>query len=84
MATISLSFVAGQTVTHTKTVTSQHLVRLLAAERGLRSIPEATDAEVIQYVADEFFQHLKSRVKQHENRVASQAAEAGVTEIALT
>ena len=84
MATISLSFVAGQTVTNTKTVTGPHLVRLLAAERGLRVIPEATDAQVIQYIADEFFQHLKSRVKEYENHIAALAAVAGVIEIDLT
>ncbi len=84
MATITLTFAAGQTVSHPKTVTAQHLVRLLDAERALRGVPEATDAQIIQHIADEFFQGLKSRVKQHENRVAAQAAEAGVAEIALT
>lgn len=84
MATITIEVVAGQTATHSKTVSGAHLARLLAAERTLRNMPSATDAQTIQAVADSFFAFLRARVRHAEEAAALATASAAVTEIALT
>ena len=84
MATISISFVAGQTTTVTKTVSGAHLTRMLAAFRAHFGIPAATDEQVAQAVAENIFAGLKACVRNIETNAAVAAANQSAGEITLT
>lgn len=85
MATIAIQVNTGQgTVTRTKTVTGQHLLRLIDAYRALLKIPSATDDEVLTAWADYVFAGVKLSVLELEQASARLSANAGVAEIDLT
>ena len=96
MATIKIEVVAGaNTFTHLRTVSAAHLVRLLAAYRGiLGQVPDEegepgdmrdmTDEETAEAWAVGLFNGTKANVLNFERGAAGQSAAAAVAEITLT
>lgn len=84
MATMTFQVVAGQTYAHTKTISAGHLTRLAAAERALRNMPNATDAQIVQEIANDIYAQLRARVLEYERREVAKTASDAVAEITLT
>lgn len=84
MATITFQVIAAQTTTHSRTIPDAHLTRLLNAERALRNMPSATDAQIIAELANDLFGRLIANVLEHERRQAATTAINGVVAITIT
>lgn len=72
MGTLSLQYTGAQTISRSATVTDADVTRLLNAERSIRNLPAATNAQIFTLVAQDFFNFLKMRTRQVEQHVTVQ------------
>jgi len=79
MPTITLSVVAGQTVTRNRTISGAHLTRMVAACKQIFG-PQMTDEEAILAWADNLLLITRHQVRQAEDT----AAIAAQTDIVLS
>lgn len=79
MATVKIEVVAGgQTMTHSKTVSVDHLTRFIAATRFNLNLPQnMTDLDVLDTWAHHVLEAAKDVTRQYERGAAS----AAVTQI---
>ena len=85
MATVTISLTAGgQTIGRTKTISGQHLVRMLDGLRKHWNQPLWTDEQVILHWIDDTLRTAKANVRKSEQDLATVAAVGQIVDIDFT
>jgi hypothetical protein len=81
--TITLTYSAGS-FTKSRTVPNGSGTRIIAAAKARLNMPAATNAQVFDAIADEFFSVLRQTTLNYEREQARITSDATITDIPLT